>query len=94
MHLISRIRSLAPSPGTSGRRMRHNAERHPKGKKGREKLHQSVRESCWRVPKAETTGMDNSIVLKRALLCGRELIVIVAILGRASVRPAVQKGRK
>jgi hypothetical protein len=39
-------------------------------------------------PKAETTGMDNSIVLKQALLCGRELIVIVAILGRASVRPA------
>jgi hypothetical protein len=50
--------------------------------------------SCWRVPKAETTGMDNSIVLKRALLCGRELIVIVAILGRASARPVVQKGRK
>jgi hypothetical protein len=33
--------------------------------------------------------MNNSIVLKRALLRGRELIVIVAILGRALVRPAV-----
>jgi len=43
---------------------------------------------CWKYPEAETTRMNNSIVLKRALLCGRELIVIVAILGRASIRPA------
>jgi hypothetical protein len=89
MHLISRVRSLAPSPNTTGRRVRRNAERHPTGKKGRGKLHQSVRKGCWRVPKTETTRMNNSIVLKRALLRGRELIVIVAILGRALVRPAV-----
>jgi hypothetical protein len=36
-------------------------------------------------PRAKTTGMRNSIVLERAWSCGRELIVIVAILGQALV---------
>jgi len=64
MCLISRVRSLARAQETNVRRVQRDAERHPVGKKERNKsVHQLAEKKYQGDPKAETKRMGNSIVL-------------------------------
>jgi len=85
MYLISRVRSLAPSTTATVDVCNILQKRHATGKKQRQEIAPIRAKYCQMNPRAKTTGMRNSIVLERAWSCGRELIVIVAILGQALV---------
>jgi hypothetical protein len=58
------------------------------------KVQQSVNQGITRRDQwTKTKGMSNSIVLKQALFRGRELSVIVAVLGRSRFGPPVRRER-
>ena len=74
---------------TKSRRAQCNAERHPMRTKTKTKVCTNPCENAPGQSEAKTKGMGNSIVLERAVVYDRELIVIVAILGQASIHPGM-----